>query len=267
MTIHWLNYFVRFSMFHFIQKCIGFLLLVCPLACITDQPLRQGTQPEYQSFIPARIAVLECHNLKLIEDPTAKTLNLAIDTVKPLGELCENFDAFVIKGFSDQPFMNGYEPSLVKELLAKKNQSSLFNLFDSFWKVEVSTKKIENLGLLYHQKISSSIPWRQWLNQFSQNTQFSDGLLIPFVLSSGEEKLNDRGLLASKRFAHLALLLIDANTGHLIWFSEHMNFTQNQATVQETSKGVYPEFPAWSLLFERLFIEAFWDDFPGRKVF
>ena len=78
-----------------------------------------------------------------------------------------------------------------------------------------------------------------------------------------EDKENDRGLLLSKRSIGLALLLIDTQTGDLIWTTKRQSLLSSK-TLEKSGAPDFPEFPKWDLVLQENLIDSLWREYPGK---
>lgn len=247
------------------QVVFVFFSLAALFACTTIEPtVGHGVQPGFEAYIPARIAVLPCRNFPENARYTGlKPKNIA---EKDDITLCTQFDQKIIDGFTNQPFMKGFTPTLIKQLLEKNSATHLLNEIDQFWSVNLAECPKCTSGPSTYNQISGSSPkWRGWLNQLSKNTRYSDAVLIPFISEAVEQKKDERGVWISERYAKIELFLIDTNHGKLLWSGARAASISNQ-TLRESVTTEAPPFPHWNRLFGRLFTEAIWKDFPGRQM-
>lgn len=224
--------------------------------------LETGVQPSHTAFVPARIAVFPCgawpSQLHFDNLPTANVDESQIQ------EICSRFDRFVIQGFDEQPYMRGLTPDAVKKLLTKGNQEELLQQRAALWeRKESDCLTCVNIGSYYQQSIANRPEWQTWLTQMSRAARHADALLLPQVLYVREEKDNKRGALVSSRRAKLALLLIDTNNGGLIWYGQRDAQASDHLLADAGNSAPPP--PAWSVLYDRLFTNDLWRDFPGRQ--
>lgn len=223
----------------------------------TDQE-DYGLHDTSRAYVPARISVLNCilwpKSLKFSNGPS-------INVNKQLSQkICQKIDKFVIDSFKDQPYMNGYTPKAVKKLLTKSRHPQHLDQIFSIWK---SKEKDLTPPRLYRESISKNKEWIIWLNQFSEYTRYSDSILMPFLLTAEEKKVDNRGIQESQATLHYAFFLINTNTGKLIW-SSHKKYTYIEQQNPFTPEAPKPNKDPWSELYRRVLIEHVWKDFPGR---
>lgn len=250
-----------------IMKTYTFIisLLAATLAagCVhSEKNLETGVQPSHTAFVPARIAVFPCSAWP--SQLTFDNLPSANVDESQLQEICSRFDRFVIQGFDEQPYMRGLTPDAVKKLLSKQDQEDLLAQWPTLWEHKpTDCINCENVGSYYQASIANRPDWQNWLTQISRAVRNADALLMPKVLYVREEKDNQRGALVSTRRAQLALLLIDTNNGNLIWFGTR-NAQASDHLLADAGNSAPPP-PAWSVLYDRLFTNDLWRDFPGRQ--
>ncbi len=224
-----------------------------------------GLQEGYQSYIPTRIAVMNCQFW-----PAAlrfDALPLTNVDSKLVDDLCVKYDQHIIRGFSNQPYMKGFTPKVIDQLLKRAGKSNLMQEISTVWAFKTDDcKRCKNVPSFYNESILSRTAWRQWLNDFSKATRHSDAILFPYVDFMYEKTVNDRGLVIAKRAIGISLLLIDTNNGLLIWSGSQQGVLTNQRLEnRETAKKV--SYPKWSDVYDRVLNESLWRSFPGRQVF
>jgi hypothetical protein len=232
--------------------------------CTADKPqVTYGLQQEHASYIPARMAVVPCRLWPQAKYPKLQGTNI---DKKQIQSLCTKFDAFVLDGFSGQPNMKGYSPRLVAKLLKKSNDPKALTEIGELWKKHAKPcEDCQSPPEFYVKSISHSPHWRAWLNQFSRQVRNADAIAIPYVFFANEKQFTDRGLLMSERSAGIVLLLISTNNAELLWSGGR------QVEVPDSKlplgKKVFPAYPEWSMVEDRLFSNDVWQEFPGRQVF
>lgn len=223
-----------------------------------------GMQPAHRGFVPARIAVFQCR-----EWPNgARYESLPLTNAKKpeIDDLCKRFDAFVLEGFKDQPFMRGLSPLAMQKTLEKANKGSMpDNLAQLWYHKATDCRDCSNAPAFYVNSIRSRPEWKAWLNEIGRLAANSDAILIPAILYLNEARGNDRGLLSAKRSGGLALLLIDTNDGELLWAGGREAEAVDQR-LERSDVAKQIEMPALPLLFDRLLTEDIWRDFPGRQI-
>ncbi len=222
---------------------VFFFLIFISYSCASSYhpELLSGIQTNYRSYIPARTAVLKCRSWPHTVD---------------IATLCASVDAHILDNFRGQNFMRGLSPRAVDKALAEAKKEPLLSTLLSTWNLHKDTP---NIAEFYDEHVQKKKEWLSWLDDFSVHTHHTDALLIPFLYLAKEEKENDRGLLHSKRSLSLILLLIDTQSGDLIWTS------QRQRTLKNSTFGnEYTLFPEWNLLLQDLLINSLWKDYPGK---
>ena len=239
-----------------------FILLLFLGCATTDAPsiANFGIQPGVESYVPARIAVAPCQPWPSLADYKERgSVALKADELQ---ELCHSFDEYVLKGFANQPYLHGYTPKVIAEMLKKSDHPDLMSQWDEHWQPQQKCEACSNSVAFYHTEMAVKISWQQWLNDLSKFTRHCDALLLPLILTATAEQQNDRGLRKSEKELALALFLIDTNNGKLIWAQ-----SRNSGIHNESLQGDFPPFPPWSSLSERLLTEALWKEFPGRLIY
>lgn len=239
------------------------LLLIVMMGCATGRiKVDYGIQSSHLTHVPARTAVLPC--TRWPQQARYANLSLSNATSDEFKKLCERFDSFVLEGFKDQPYMRGFSPQSVQNLLNQVNQSQSIDEIANLWSHEKSDCAACSIPPAYYQtSIAPRASWRQWLKEFSKHVRNADALLLPFVTHAFHDTLNDRGLLIARRVAGVTLLLVDTDSGDLIWAGGRIA----QATEQQLvgSKSDSPlSLPPWNQVTNRLLVDDIWKDFPGR---
>jgi len=248
-----------------VPKIFLALLALLLASCVTSSPQSDyGVRKGFEAYIPARISVLSCIPLPLSARYAGlKPINISEEDQK---KLCGEFDKKVIEGFTGQPFMKGYTPALVAQLLKKNSATGILKDVPLLWSFDQSSCPGCNSGpRAYENQTEKSAKWLNWLNQFSKATRYSDAILIPFLVDAWEAHNDDRGVLLSERYVKADLFLIDTNHGKLLW-SGTRSATVNNQSLRESPASEYPPYPHWDRLTDRLFTEALWLSFPGRQM-
>lgn len=238
------------------------LVLIALSACVTPTSEKFGVEDSYLAHIPARIAVLPC---RLWPQgalfPTQRATTLAAENV---ANLCAQFDATILQGFVGQPFMRGLSPRVVQALLEKNSQPQHLAGLDNLWfRPGQACESCRHPATYYKEVIAPRTDWRAWLTTLSRASTNSDAVLLPFILSTGEEHADDRGLFYAQRSASIALLLIDSNNGQLIWSGGREAEVRLPAQKSGDQAIVYPP---WEELWKRVFTDDIWLAFPGRQT-
>lgn len=236
------------------------VLVVLILEACTHSSNVALVREEYKSYIPARTAVLSCRSW----DANNKIKNFPESNVNTSDvlEFCRQFDEFILESFKGQTFMRGFAPAAVRKFLSGANKSDLLTSFASYWSSDLASH-FEDPVAYYEAKVRPSLEWRQWLMEFSSSVRHSDALLIPFLSYAREEHLNDRGLLLSKRVMRMDLLLVDMESGNIIWNSNRVD-SHSKNKLPTSSDNSHPGYPEWNLLVSDLLVESMWKGYPGR---
>ena len=235
-------------------------------SCVSSTPtVTYGVQPEHTSFVPARIALLKCRMWP--NGARYDSLPLSNLDKKTLDALCLKFDEFVLKGFQGQPYMRGLSAKAVEQVATKLKGENFIASLDQLWS-HTSTKCNDCLNgpSFYTQSIAERPEWRFWLSELSRATKSADAILVPFVMYANHRKINDRGMLISELSAGIDLFLVDTNNGYLLWAGGRSAVANNKILIKgPDTKDPAP--PTWDTLYDRLFIEEVWREFPGRQVY
>lgn len=255
-----------------IVNSIGFFFLItAPLllkSCATVSEANRtplGIQDAYQSYVPAKIAVLPSRKWPQTA-PLALDITSNIDQ-DSLDKILQSINSFIVNSFSNQPYMNGYTPTLVDSLMTKAGNKGYMSDIDTLWQTTVSEdcSVCHDPLLFYQQIIANREAWLMWLHQLSQHTKFSDAALVPFLTIVHEEQRETKGLLESTRSLKLILMLIDTNNAKLIWTGMNQASLSNKSIPSNNQTS--PPFPSWSILEKNLLIEHIWHQFPGRITY
>ena len=243
------------------------LLTLLTCGCVTnpETSAQYGVQPEHAGYVPARIAILPCQAWP----DGARFKALPLTNVKPpvVQELCEQLDAYVVAGFNGQPYMKGFSPKAVQKALDENGQSQLLGELPALW-IHTSGDCVDcaTAPAFYKATIARRPAWLTWLNTLSKAARNADSALVPFVTYAEERTYDDRGLAVAERGAGVALLLVDTNTGELLWAGGREAAVQSKRLEGGNVAGALA-MPEWSAVGERLFTEELWREFPGRQVF
>ncbi len=260
------NSIVRTSNHTYVFTAFFFFLLLS--SCLTsndvfDSPY--GVPPEHASYIPARIAIAPCqawpHGARFSELPLSNIVTGDLEA------LCKKMDAFVLDGFKNQPFMKGYSPEGVRRFLTQNNTPDLLDKSQDIWKhLPSDCSSCKTFPAFYLQSIANRQDWRMWLDTFSKSVKKADAVLLPFIGYAYQKSFNDRGLLISLKAGNAVILLVDTGTATLLW-SGGRETTVNTQRLESSDVSKPLDPPPWNDLWDRLFTEDLWKDFPGRQVF
>jgi hypothetical protein len=239
------------------------ILLGSISACATPPPLRQGIQPDAVALNPARIAAFPA---LAIPHPSEKG---SLDPTSLIsGEVITAVESRILSAFKNQPGVNGIAfqsvrfslksipklPSDIDSEIRLMGQLTNSGAARETLLLTSDCRSRQNFLDFYKHCLLKSQRWVPLLNQFSLAVQNSDSILIPVITSL--EKNMIRGIY-SVRFG-VALLLIDTNSGRLLWGRD--------AAVQIDSAAGAKQFPDIKLAYDKLFTEDFWAEFPGRRA-
>lgn len=249
---------MRFSLFLF--------LITMTFSCTQDHvELEYGVQPNHGNFVPARTAILKCRGWP--NGARYKALPLTNFGPQDIKKVCKRFDAFVIDGFQGQPYMRGISPKSVYKVVSKLKGTNFFQQLDLLWQhKQEDCQECEKPPTFYSSSISQRTDWRMWLNELSQATKSADAVLIPLVTYGFNRTFNDRGIQMVQKVAGITLFLIDTNNGYLLWAGGRQATASNQQLIKN-NRAEDPDPPDWKELYQRLFTEEVWREFPGRQVF
>ena len=224
-----------------------------------------GVQEGHLSYVPARIATLNCQ----IWPAGSRFQSLPLSNVdeQQQAALCTQFDAYVLKSFSDQPYMKGYSPKFVLQQLKEASVPKLPDELATIWAHRRGDcDSCQTVPAFYNASIASRLEWLTWLNKLSKNVRHADAVLLPFVTYSYERRYDDRGLAVAERGAGVTLLLVDTNNGDLLWAGGREASVPHKALAGDPRTQELP-LPSWDDISARLYTEPLWSAFPGRQVY
>lgn len=238
------------------------ILLGCLSACASVSTLRQGIQPDSLALNPARIAAFPTLTMPHPADTGSLDPASLIS-----GEVVSAVESRILAAFKNQPAVNGIAFQTVRTALKSSpkltsdmdyEMRSLGQLANSGIARETLLLSAEcrarkNFLDFYKFCLLKSQRWVPLLNQLSMTVQNTDSTLIPIITSL--EKTTNKGIYQLK--FGLALILIDTNSGRLIWGRD--------VTVDVESPSGAKQFPDLKLAYDKLFVESFWAEFPGRR--
>jgi len=227
-----------------------------------EYPYKYGIQEPTASFAPARIAVLGCK----VWPESAKIAGIGELNVGPtiLDQICKTFDVELLKSFKGQPFVKGKSPKSVMKILEKNNKKSLMEELFQEWDTPQDCEMCEDPIQYYTHHLSLKNAWTKYTNDMSVATDYSDALLLPIVVKAAENHVNERGLMRAKREARVLVLLIDAETSKLSWAGTRTSSASNSIFVNDIGDRKLL-FPDWDIVYQRLFSNSLWMEFPGRQ--
>ncbi|MBM4252321.1 MAG: hypothetical protein FJ146_10155 [Deltaproteobacteria bacterium] len=248
------------------------ILLICvgatlPVAGCVSVPTKTpyGVQEGHLSYVPARIATLNCQAWPA--GARFKSLPLSNFGEQQLATLCTQFDAFVLKSFNDQPYMKGYSPKFVLQQLKDASLTDLPAELAPIWAHRRSDcGDCQTVPAFYNASLAGRLEWLAWLNKVSKNVRHADAVLLPFVTYGYERLYDDRGLAVAERGAGVTLLLVDTNNGELLWAGGREASVPHKA-LAGSGDSKQLSLPSWDDISARLFAEPLWSAFPGRQVY
>lgn len=243
---------------------LGFLIFLTACAH-PGEDIKYGIQKSHISYVPARIAVLTCRQWPNGARYKAQPLSNAIKG--EMEELCKRFDKFVIDGFEGQPYMRGLSPGVVNKLLKRNEKLDLLDQFPEHWRhLAEDCSECEIPPAFYTLSITKRANWQVWLNELSRNVRNADAVLIPMVTYALEGDFDDRGVRTLVKQAGVTLFLVDTNNAFLLWAGgREASVTTRVIERENVKKELAP--PQWETLYDRLFVDDIWKDFPGRQSF
>ena len=244
---------------------LSLLLTHCVTSNINETPY--GITPGRAGYVPARMALANCI---LWPDRAAKLKDMPLSNapMAEMSELCTAFDTFVAQGFENQPFMKGLSPKFVEKMYAASGATAKFSdVIALQWQFRSTDCAIcRSVQTFYNASIAPRKEWAVWLSEFAKATKGADALLLPMVVYSATSKGDDRGVINARRAASIALLLVDTNTGELIWSGGREAEISNKVFADDPRvKTMLP--PPQEDLKKHLFTDAVWLGFPGRQIY
>lgn len=227
--------------------CLLMALFPVGFSCQSSS-LSNGLQEKYDFYLAARIAFLPCMKLT-VKDTDPNEFKLISATI----------DSKILEEFQYQPFVNGFSPSVVKDFLKKHDKNQMLTELKNFL---LSHDKTQNPIKFYLDHIKNKANWLIFLKDLSHNVGFSDAIFLPLITHSSEKKVNKRGLLMALRTLELTLLLIEVETGELIWLNQRKIQLSNKHLIHPPNFN-YPEYPSWRKFENKLIVKALWKKFPG----
>lgn len=251
---------------HLLHGLIIALIAVSASRCMhAKKDLPYGLQDKHAGYVPARVAVLPCR----VWPNGARYEALPLTNVdeKILNDFCEKFDAYVIEGFKDQPYMRGFSPKWVLRFLKDNKQADHLSKIPEIWQHhESNCSDCSTAAAFYVNSIKERKEWRSWLQTMSDSARYADAILAPFLLFAQEITYEEHGLQVSKRAVAATLLLIDTNYGYLLWSGGRLAESTNQQILSPSVKED-PKYPPWEEVKQRLFTPDLWIEYPGRQVY
>lgn len=255
---------LRPRVFVLIQVC-----LLCLASCVPTlvENSRYGIETARTGYIPARIALVPC---QIWPDRASRISGMPLSNVpRPdMQKLCGDFDQFISAGFDNQPFMKGLSSKYVEKLYAATAQKQTIpNAIALQWEHKSDDcASCRTATAFYNASIAGRKSWGVWLAEFAKATGGADSLLLPLIIYNSTARDDERGLTAARRAAGVTLLLIDTNTGELIW-SGGREADVVSKVFRDDPRSSSLEPPDQEELKKRLFTDALWLEFPGRQIY
>lgn len=237
----------------------------CVPTLVEDSPY--GIETAKTGYVPARIAVVSC---MIWPDRASRVARMPMSNVPQadMQKLCSDYDQYVIGSFDNQPFMKGITPKLTEKFYtAVSPKLSVNDAIAAQWE----HKSDDCVGCrtatsFYHGSIAKRKSWNVWLSDFAKATNGADSLLLPMIIYNNTSRDDERGLTVAKRAAAITLLLIDTNTGELIW-SGGREADVVTKVFRDDPRSATLAPPGQDELKKRLFTDALWLEFPGRQIY
>lgn len=238
--------------------------------CQTTKPIPAGIQPEFVAVNPSRILAVPVFALPNPGRPAEVDL-----TIFEGNGAEKAIEDAVLGAFKNQPNVNGVSFQAVGRALGAPPhaRSRMATILQNTTAKLTSTVEAERMPLgkdclarrnfldFYVYCIAPQKAWVDELNALSTLILNADTALLTVVteLRSGTAQGSSTGapgLLTLEGEA--AVLIVDTNTGKLIWGRERR---ERLAAEAKNAEAV----PDTATLFSKLFSESFWSDFPGRR--
>lgn len=237
-------------------------MLLLLLGCTNEYKYKYGVQSPINSYAAARIAVLKCHIWP--KTATLQGVGMLNAGVTIMEQLCDTFNKELLRSFKGQPFVKGKSPRTVERLLLERNKKELLNTIFSEWDTPRDCEVCEDPVQYYKYHLATKKAWIKFTNEVSVGTGYSDAILLPLVLNANENLVNERGLIRAKRQAKVIALLLDAETGELKWAGTKTASASNSEFNNDIGDKKLL-FPDWDIVYQRLFSNTLWIEFPGRQ--
>jgi hypothetical protein len=209
---------------------------------------------------PANIAVLPC-----LVWPTKhgfSTSGTAVFDTGQMAQACKLFDSFILTSFSGQPFMKGKTPRLVQKALETAGKPGLLGELPGLIAGNRNCEDCEGPLSFYRTVLYQDKFFMGWLTEFKKASPSSDAILIPIVFDHLELRDQDRGLDRALRSSKVSILLIRTYNASIQWYGTRHGFTSS--VFGSPSEFKWPE---WTLVYEQVFIDSLWKDFPGYQIY
>lgn len=246
-----------------ISKIVAFFfLLMTAQACQSTEPLvPQGIQMKYHALNPSRILAVPVFVV-----PNAAKAAIIDRGALEVGQAIPALESEVLAGFSGQPGVNGISFTTVRRELGKAPNA--WHKLDEL--LIQNSKKVsalqrhdrtplpdkcydrKNMTDFYVYCLTPQIEWKNALNALSAKVYNGDSALLILVSEANKRVVKERYTVDLT----LTALLVDTNNGNLIW--------SRDTSIMEVAPPSQRSFPEWDFIFNKVFTEKFWADFPGR---
>jgi hypothetical protein len=228
--------------------------------CVSIYDDRLGVFSNEDLLAPSSISVFPCiiwpkkHDFEKLE-------NAKFDSEQAL-KACNSFDDFILKSFSGQPFMKGKTHRLVQKELTSSGKPEHIRALAEIIIHSEECKKCKGVQSFYLQSIIKNPAFIPWLEEFKKSIPSSDAILIPVISGHVEWVDDDRALPRVQRKASGSLLLIRISDVSTQWFGRRLG---HQSRIFNLDEKIVP--PEWPFVYEQIFTDSLWKDFPGRQYF
>jgi hypothetical protein len=233
-------------------------------SCVSTQSgISSGIQPAYRGSVFARLLFVPVH---VQPNPSKKA---AVDRAAVASDrVVVTLEKAVTTSFRNQPGVNGISPKALSDHLSAVPDvlTAPINILDKAAERLISgtgdTRELlsreckeRNSYLDYFSScVAPSQEWRDALVNLSKKSYNADAAL--FVAITSLEKSRRKGTYSISM--GVVAYLVDLNNGRLIWGREAEEILASDPSQER--------FPEWQTLFARMFSDAFWVGFPGRRL-
>lgn len=246
----------------FCKLAVSLSLIVLNGCFGTNYDFKYGIQSPSASYASASIAVLECN----FWPSTAAVKEVGEINTGPTirAQICDTFNKELLKSFRGQPYVKGRSPRSIEKILRERNRLELLTgIFDE-WQTPADCEYCEDPVQYYKYHLENNPNWIKYTNELSRATDFSDAALLPIVTHAKESHINERGLIRAKREAKVVVFLFDLESGALLWAGNRNASASNSSFNNDIGDNKLL-FPDWDIVYQRLFANSLWADFPGRQ--
>lgn len=209
---------------------------------------------------PANIAVLPC-----LSWPTKHAFANSGPVVYDRAQMekaCKLFDTFILNSFNGQPFMKGKTPRLIQKALETAGKPDLMAQLPRLMEGSSPCEDCQGPLSYFRTTLFQDKGFQNWMIEFKKASSRSDALLLPIIFDHLEVKDQDRGLDRALRSTKISLLLIRTYNDSIQWYSSRLG--QTSSVFSSPAEFKWPE---WSLVYEQVFIDSLWKDFPGYQIY